>query len=145
MAPDTGISDIAHVIQLSVAPVFLLMGIGSMLIVLTNRLARVIDRSRVLAKRAPDSVAEIESIASQIHILSLRARHASRAIVLCTATALLICSVIALLFLAAIFGFDVYVAVAILFIAAMIALILGLILFLREVLLATYSLRIGKF
>jgi len=45
---DSGITAVAHVIQLSVAPVFLLSGIGAMLAVMTNRLARVIDRARTL-------------------------------------------------------------------------------------------------
>ena len=48
MTQDSGITGIAHVIQLSVAPVFLLSGIGAMLAVMTNRLARVIDRARAL-------------------------------------------------------------------------------------------------
>jgi hypothetical protein len=41
-------ADIAHVIQLAVAPVFLLSGVGVMLTVFTSRLARIVDRSRVL-------------------------------------------------------------------------------------------------
>lgn len=44
-------ADIAHVIQLSVAPVFLLAGIGSILGVMANRLARVVDRARILEGR----------------------------------------------------------------------------------------------
>jgi len=49
---DSGITAVAHVIQLSVAPVFLLSGIGAMLAVMTNRLARVIDRARALEAKA---------------------------------------------------------------------------------------------
>jgi hypothetical protein len=45
------ISDIGHVIQLAIAPVFLLTGVATKLTVLTNRLARIIDRSRVLEDR----------------------------------------------------------------------------------------------
>jgi len=46
--PDTGINAVAHAIQLAVAPVFLLSGIGAVLAVLTNRLSRIIDRGRAL-------------------------------------------------------------------------------------------------
>ena len=42
------VGDIGHIIQLSVAPVFLLTGVGTNLMVLTNRLGRITDRSRVL-------------------------------------------------------------------------------------------------
>jgi hypothetical protein len=45
------ISDIGHMIQLAIAPVFLLTGVGTNLMVLTNRLARIIDRSRALEDR----------------------------------------------------------------------------------------------
>lgn len=46
----SGINDVAHVIQLAVAPVFLLTGVGAILSVLVNRLGRVVDRFRVLEK-----------------------------------------------------------------------------------------------
>jgi len=42
---------VAHAIQLAVAPVFLLSGIGAILVVITNRLGRIIDRARVLEDR----------------------------------------------------------------------------------------------
>ncbi|OLC69938.1 MAG: hypothetical protein AUH78_22430 [Gemmatimonadetes bacterium 13_1_40CM_4_69_8] len=63
MQQDTGITAVAHAIQLAVAPVFLLSGIGAMLAVLTNRLSRIIDRGRVLdgqlATSGPDAAASI--------------------------------------------------------------------------------------
>jgi hypothetical protein len=43
---------VAHAIQLAVAPVFLLSGIGAILAVMTNRLGRIIDRARVLEKNS---------------------------------------------------------------------------------------------
>jgi hypothetical protein len=73
-----------------------------------------------------------------------RARLIGPAITLCTATALLVCTVIAVLFLSAFLHFDASVAVALLFIAAMFAFFLGLLWFLREILVATSSLRIGS-
>jgi len=48
---DARVSTIAQVIQLSVAPVFLLSGVGTLLVVLTNRLARIVDRTRTLEAR----------------------------------------------------------------------------------------------
>ena len=79
MTQDSGITGIAHVIQLSVAPVFLLSGIGAMLAVMTNRVARVIDRARALEAKATAPIPPAP---------------------------LLVCGVIATLFLGAFFGFD---------------------------------------
>jgi len=142
--PDTGINAVAHAIQLAVAPVFLLSGIGAMLVVLTNRLSRIIDRGRALdgqlASSGPDAAA---SIRSELQALTRRARLVSRAITLCTVTALLVCTVIATLFVGAFLGFDASVPIALLFVAAMSAFFVGLLSFLREILIATASLRIG--
>ncbi|MEO5741668.1 MAG: DUF2721 domain-containing protein [Vicinamibacterales bacterium] len=59
---DLEISPIAHVIQLSVAPVFLLSGIGAILAVMTNRLGRIIDRARALEAQLEDATPERTSI-----------------------------------------------------------------------------------
>jgi hypothetical protein len=144
MNPDTGITAVAHVIQLAVAPVFLLSGIGGMLTVMTNRLARVIDRARTLERRLRMADAgDHPCIEAQLATLARRATLASRSIALFTFTALFICAVVAVLFLAVSFGFDASVWVAVLFIAAMVAVFTGLLYFLREVFLATASLGIG--
>ena len=144
MQQDSGIAAVAHVIQLSVAPVFLLSGIGAMLAVMTNRLARVIDRARVLEREvATTTPAEAAAIARQLATLSRRAKLVSWSITLCTITALLVCAVIATLFMGAFLRFDASVPVALLFVAAMVAFFLGLLSFLREIFLATATLRIG--
>jgi hypothetical protein len=141
---DSGITGIAHVIQLSVAPVFLLSGIGAMLAVMTNRLGRVIDRARALESKAASDPTRAAAINQELDTLSWRARHISRAITLCTITALLVCGVIATLFLGAFFGFDASGPAALLFVTAMFAFMAGLLLFVREVLRATANLRIGR-
>jgi hypothetical protein len=141
----TNVSTISHVIQLAVAPVFLLSGIGAMLAVMTNRLSRIIDRARVLESRLEHATPE-ESGRLQEDLVTLRqrARLIGPAITLCTGTALLICMVIAVLFLSAFFNFDAGVIVAILFILSMLAFFLGLLWFLREIFVATRNLRIGS-
>ena len=135
---------VAHAIQLAVAPVFLLSGIGAILVVLTNRLGRIIDRARVLEERLETVSPEVHvGLRDDLKVLSLRAKLISRAITLCTVTALLVCMVIAFLFLSGFLSFDASLAVALLFIAAMSAFFLGLLWFLREIYLATANLRIG--
>ena len=135
---------VAHAIQLAVAPVFLVTGIAAILAVMTNRLGRVIDRARVLEERVKGASAEsLATLRADLVVLSRRAKLMGRAITLCTTTALLVCTVIAVLFLSAFLRFDATIPVALLFIAAMLCFFLGLLWFLREIYLATMSLRIG--
>lgn len=143
-----GISTVAHVIQLAVAPVFLLTGVGAILAVLINRLARVVDRFRVLERHQPD-VADEEADpirtarCTEMQILSRRARLIHWAISLCTICALFVCVVIATLFVGSVVGADLSGVIALLFIAAMLALIAGLLSFLREIALATSSIHVS--
>ncbi|MCA0374829.1 MAG: DUF2721 domain-containing protein [Gemmatimonadetes bacterium] len=138
------VETIAHVIQLAIAPVFLLTGIASMLVVLTNRLGRIIDRARLLEGHLPDLTGEHRAlVGDDLRMLSRRARHINRAISLFTLAALLVCVIIAVLFVSAFFARDVSYLVSASFVVAMAALITGLVSFLREVFLATQSLRIG--
>jgi hypothetical protein len=138
------IVDAARLIQLSIAPVFLLTGVATLLGVLSTRLGRTIDRARVLeALLESADAAHIESMHAELSVLSRRAKLIYRAIALGVITALLICSVIALLFVSAFTRAEVILVVAGFFIAAMGALISTLLLFLREVFLATRVLRIG--
>ncbi len=127
---DTPISGLAHTIQLSVAPVFLLSGVGAFLGVLTSRLARIIDRTRnvqgALAGGGPD-------LGPELVVLRSRARLINRAIGLCTASAVLVASVVAALFVGAMARIDLTRVVAVTFVAAMVSLIAGLLTFLREI------------
>ena len=135
---------VARAIQLAVAPVFLLTGIGAILAVMTNRLGRIIDRARVLEDKLDCALPElVATLRADLKILSRRAKLISRAITLCTTTALLICTVIALLFLSASLRFDARIPVTILFVAAMATFFLALVWLLREIYLATVNLRIG--
>jgi len=105
--PMSDVSAVAHVIQLAVAPVFLLTGIGAMLGVMTNRLSRVIDRARALEARLDGAGSQqVAVLQADLDVLVRRAALVGSAITLCTTTALLICTVIAVLFLSAFIPFD---------------------------------------
>lgn len=135
------IPTVAHVIQQAVAPVFLLTGIGSILAVLTNRLGRAVDRFRRL-----NELEQIESAKYQdeMQTLSRRARWIHWAISLCTVSALCICLSIAAMFVGVEIGIDPSGTVSMLFVLAMMALITGLLCFLREITLATGIIEIRK-
>ena len=138
------VSLIVHAIQLAIAPVFLLTGLGAMLSVMATRLSRVIDRARSLEqhwKQFDDQ--ERANATRELATLEKRAHLASWAINFCTCAALLVCAVIATLFIDVFVGTNLKWLAAALFICAMFALIGGLISFLREVYVATHTLRIG--
>jgi Protein of unknown function (DUF2721) len=141
---ETGIVSVGHAIQLSVAPVFLLSGIGAMLAVMTNRLARIVDRARSVEARLAQTTPEnLPHSHDELAIYSRRASLINRAITFCTITALLICAVIATLFVGAFLAFDASLIVAVLFVSAVSAFFVGLLCFLREIFVATKALRIG--
>jgi hypothetical protein len=138
------IVNVAHVIQVAIAPVFMLSGIGVMLTVLTNRLARIIDRARVLEDRV--HVAEHPhkaNIYGELARLSRRSRWVEAAITLVTVTGLLISLVIVTLFLDDIVPVDLSGLIALQFICAMLSFVAAFIAFLREVALATVQIRTG--
>jgi hypothetical protein len=148
------LSSVAHVIQLAVAPVFLITGIAAMLGVLTNRLARVVDRARALepmlaalrsAEPAGDApAAKSSAMRQQLRILGRRARLINRAITLCVVSALLICLVIVGLFVGTYLVPGLFWLSAAAFALALAVLIAALLLFLREVYLSTAQLRFDE-
>lgn len=141
MQLDSQVTDIARVIQLAVAPVFLLSGVGVTLTVLTNRLARIIDRARFL-QLGPAGISRTDAL-QELTILSRRAQLIHRAITLSTTCALVVCLVIISLFLATFLGRNFADIIALLFIVAMLAFVGALLSFLREIFLATHTLRFG--
>ena len=140
----TPLSDIAHLVELSVAPVFLLAGIGALLNVVTSRLGRVVDRARHLEDRfvKDPSEDELARIRTELRVLDTRMLYSQRAIFLFSMAALLVCIVVAALFIGAFVALDVAALVALMFIAAMIAMVGGLTLFLLEITIATRTLRV---
>ena len=144
MITEAPITTVAHAIQLAVAPVFLLTGVAGILSVLTNRLGRIIDRSRSLHGKLLSSITPTgEDIHAELAILTRRTRLIHWAIGLCSTCALLICSVIAVLFLGSFINLSMGLPIAFLFIAAMLCLIMALIGFIREIYLATAHMRNG--
>jgi len=138
------IDEIAHLIQLSIAPVFLLTGIGTLLNVLSGRLARIIDRARVLEQRLePLGTPHPAAIVQELRVLEKRGKLIYHAIKLSTSSALLVCFVIAALFASSLFHYSTRLIVSGLFIAAMLASIFSLTLFLREVYFAIETFEIA--
>lgn len=129
------LGDIGHTIQLAIAPVFLLTGVSTMLVVLTNRLARIIDRSRALEDRL--DVGYNENYLNELDILYKRSHLINVAIALSTACGLLVCIVIAMLFIGDTTNVALDKYVAGLFVIAMGTLIGSFVYLLREIFIAS--------
>ena len=131
------VESVAQAIQLSVAPVFLLTGIAALLGMLTNRLARIIDRTRLIQEALKRSdIREARHLRQILEVQRRRTYLVNRAIFCATATALLVSVVVAVLFIGTMAVLNLAAIVAPLFVLAMLLLSLGLILFLAEVQLA---------
>ncbi len=133
---ETHILDITRVIQLAVAPVFLLTAIGTLITALNNRLARAVDRRRVVTQQIDASTDHAAELRAELAQLQRRARLIYFAILAAVVAALFVCLVVASAFLAALFSVEIAILVAVLFILAMVALIVSLGMFLREIFLA---------
>jgi hypothetical protein len=124
---------LAQIIQLAVAPVFLLAGLGAFLNACVSRLARIVDRMRGLEPRILASRGEEhDRLLTEVRLLDRRSRIVTSAIFTTVLAALLISTVVILLFLAFLTGYRFGTAIALLFIAAMICTGLGFAIFLHE-------------
>ncbi|GAC1696853.1 MAG: DUF2721 domain-containing protein [Steroidobacteraceae bacterium] len=135
--------DIAHLIQSSVAPVFLLSGVAATLGVLTSRLGRIVDRARRLEERAEAQPARARQLHADLLVLAKRASYINVAISLCAIAALLVALVVVTLFANAFLGSELGSLIALLFVGAMVCLSAAFITFFIEVRLAMRELRIG--
>jgi len=143
--PAPELTHLAQIIQLAVAPVFLLAGLGAFLNVCAGRLARIIDRARGIEPRIFASRGvEHERLMMEVRMLDRRIRVVNAAIFTSVLAALLISAVVILLFAAFLTGYRFGTAIALLFIASMASTGLGFAIFLYETRLGTLSVRIGS-
>ena len=132
--PGLATHDVVPILQVAVGPVILISGVGLLLLSMTNRFGRLIDRSRQLARELRTASDDDRAgIISQVRILTARARLVRLAIALATTSILLAALLIILLFLTALFGLDVAVVLSLVFIACMACLIGSLLVFLRDI------------
>jgi len=132
--------DISHVIQLAIAPVFMLTAIGTVINVLAGRLARSVDRRRTLVAALPKLGIDIADVArAEVEFEMRRIRMIYHAITMAVMSALMVCLLIALAFVDAYVAQDFGKLIAVLFILAMLALIASLVIFMREIFLSLNS------
>ena len=131
------VPEIAGVIQLAIAPVFMLTAVGTVIGALNIRLGRAVDRRRELEERLHTmSHDELPSAQEELATIARRIRFVYLSIVFAVISALFVALLIAGAFLGAFVRTDLSFTIAGMFICAMIALIVCLLLFLREIFLA---------
>jgi Protein of unknown function (DUF2721) len=137
--------DIAHLIQVALTPIFMMTAVGVTLNVLTNRLARIVDRARHLEQSLnhPDSSLAAADAHRKLDVLARRSGYINAAITLIIASGLLISLVVVMLFLNAFLHWNLAAGIAIVFVLSMLSLAASLLAFLIEVRIATSALRIG--
>src|ERR1051325_254023 len=137
------LTDLVPILQMAIGPVILISGVGLLLLSMTNRLGRVIDRSRLLAETLRSSdAADRKRLSSQLEILSRRARLIRLAIILATVSVLLAGILIIALFVAALMGLEIAPVVILPFISCMGSLIASLALFIGDINLSLSALRL---
>ncbi|PWH13304.1 MAG: DUF2721 domain-containing protein [Anaerolineae bacterium] len=131
--PTPSVEQLLPILQTAVGPVILVSGVGLLLLTMTNRLGRVIDRGRSLAQEhRTNPNADQERILTQLMILNRRAALIRRAITLASLSVLLAAILVIVIFLTALFHWEVSIFLSGLFITCMLALIGSLIAFIQD-------------
>lgn len=137
------VADLIPVLQVAVGPVILVSGVGLLLLTMTNRLARVIDRSRLLYRELRDNPSvDRPTAVAQLSTLAERARLLQRAITLAAVSVLLAAALVIVLFMTAVLRWENPWLIGMLFIACMLTLIGSLLAFIRDLYRSLEALRL---
>ena len=141
--PTTQLSQLIPVLQTAVGPVILISGVGLVLLSLTNRFGRAVDRTRQILREmrgAPEDIRE--RLAGQVANLYERARLIQRAIIFSTISLLFAAVLIITLFLTALMKWESAIAISLLFICCLTSLIIALIAFIMDIRLSLQALKL---
>jgi hypothetical protein len=139
----TPVKELIPVLQVAIGPVILISGVGLLLLTLTNRYGRTIDRSRQLVRELRELAGDDrERLEGQIEILYRRARLIRLSITLAAVSVLLASVLIIVLFLTALWNLEVGLLLSLLFIACMVALSGSLVAFIRDIDLSLGALKL---
>ena len=134
---------VVPILQLAIGPVIVISGVGLLLLSMTNRFGRVIDRSRILAERKEDESAyDPHHIKEQLLVMMRRARLLRLAIAFVSISLLLDVLLIITLFLMALIKYEGAIITVAIFIGCMVSLILGLLYFIADINLSLSALKL---
>jgi hypothetical protein len=141
--PLVPISHLIPVLQIAIGPVILISGVGLLLLTLTNRLGRAVDRSRQLGHELREvSEADRHRLAPQVEILYRRARLLRLSIIMAGLSVLLVAILIIVVFVDVLMKVEIGIAIALLFIGCMTSLIVSLVAFIRDIQLSLQALKL---
>jgi hypothetical protein len=141
--PTTSLHELIPVLQVAIGPVILISGVGLLLLTLTNRFGRTLDRSRDLSREMLGLPgADRERLAQQVDILYRRAQLIRLSIVAAVVCILLVAVLISVLFFSALLKLEAGLLIAALFIGCMGSLIVSLIAFIKEMQLSLHALKL---
>jgi hypothetical protein len=130
----TPVKDLVPVLQVAIGPVILISGVGLLLLTLSNRFGRAVDRSRQLAREMREmSATDRDRLVGQVEILYRRARLIRLSITMAAVSVLLAALLIIVLFLTALLQVEIGPVIILLFVSCLICLIVSLISFIREI------------
>lgn len=134
-------TELVKMLQVSVTPVVLISGVGLLLLSMTNRIGRVVDRARVLAKEMRSAPADrVERYRNQLQLLAHRARLLQTAIVAASTSILFVGLLVLGLFAEVLFGLPVPLVIIGLFLACILSLVTSMVFFLKELTLSLKAL-----
>lgn len=137
------LSSLLPIIQLAITPVILLSGMGALLIVLTNRMGRIVDRTRELAEAMPAAAGDVrQHLGDQLDIMWARSIMIRRAVTAAGFSMLASCLLIVALFIGALLEWRVREVVLFLFGLSIVLLIASLAEFLRDIFSALRALKL---
>ena len=141
--PSIPIRELIPVLQVAIGPVILISGIGLLLLTLSNRFGRAVDRSRHLAREMREvNEQERAGLAGQVEILYRRARLIRLSIIMAAVSVLMASVLIVVLFLTALLKLEVGLGIAFLFVLCLAALIVSLGAFIRDIQLSLKALKL---
>lgn len=130
-------------LQVAIGPVILISGIGLLLLTLTNRFGRAVDRSRSLGREVREvNQAERQSLGRQVEILYRRAQVIRLSIIMAAVSLLLAALLIILLFVTALAKLEAGFVIVLLFVCCMASLIVSLAAFIRDIQLSLHALKL---
>jgi len=137
------LSSFLPIIQLAITPVILISGMGALMITLTNRMARIVDRTRVVAEAMPAAMPEDRAhLESQLDIMWRRALLLRRAVTSNGLSMLVSCLLVVAIFASAMLGLRLQVLMLVLFCASILFLIASLVDFLRDIFISLHALHL---
>jgi hypothetical protein len=135
------IHELIPVLQVAIGPVILISGVGLILLTLTNRLGRAVDRSRALVQELREhGLADHQHLSQQVSILFLRAKVLRLSIIMAAMSVLLVAVLIIVLFIAALAHWEAGFFIVLLFVCCMASLIVSLVAFIRDIQLSLHAL-----